>query len=127
MVRKIRVHRQSHTRRVNGRKVRVKASTFYTKDRGKKGKTPLKKRWSRKIKVQKLHKISGYKIAYPAKRRRRALVHEVIQRGGGKKGTRSTFRTLGYLKNINTGRKAKKTFKADANWVGRRYGYKIKK
>lgn len=127
MVRKLRVHRRAHTRRFRGRRVHVSSSTFYTKDRGKKGRTPLEKRWSRKVKISNLHKLTGYKIRYPAKRRRRVLVHEVIQRGGGRKATRSTFRTLGFQRNRNPSRKAKKIFKADANYIGKKYGFRIKK
>lgn len=103
-----------------------KKSSWKVKDRGKKGRTPKAEQWSRKIKIPAIHKISGYQTDYPSLRRQRALIHEVIQRGGGKKGTLSTFRTLNYLKNLSASRKADKVFKKDANYVGRKYGYKIK-
>lgn len=94
-------------------------------DRGAKGKTRKNRQWSKKIKIPKLHKIIGYGKDVPAKRRHGRLVHEVIQRGGGKKGTLSTFRTLGFLRNVNPDKETKKVFKTDANWLGRKYGYKI--
>lgn len=122
-MRMIKVRRRPYVR--EGR-IKVKGTVFKTPDRGKPFKTPLAKQWSRKVIVPPLHAIHGYKVAYPVMRRQRALTHEVIQRKGGRKGTLSTFRTLNYLRNLSADRKADAVFKQDANWVGRKYKYKVK-
>lgn len=122
-MRMIKVRRRPYVR--EGR-IKVKGTVFKTPDKGKIGRTTGVAAWSKKVVVPPLHAIHGYKVAYPAERRQRALTHEVIQRKGGRKGTLSTFRTLNYLRNLSADRKADAVFKQDANWVGRKYKYKVK-
>ena len=92
-------------------------------DRGKKGPTPESKKF---LKKGMLVKISGYHVKLAADRRHSRLVHAVISRGDGRKGTLSVFRELVALHNVNPDLHSKAIFKEDANWIGRKYGYHIK-
>ena len=107
----------SKTGRAHARKKR-----WPTKDRGKKGKTPKSKKW---LKKKMLVKISGYHIDLPVERRHSRLIHAMISRGGGRAGTRSVFRELVALHNVNPDAHAKAVFKEDANWVGKKYGFHL--
>lgn len=142
MVRKILVKRKGHYRRGHVKKVRrkkvlvkptmVKGSVYFTKDRGAPGKTHGSKAWSKKVKIPKSHEIVGYKIALPSKKRHTLLKSEVKERaksgaarfkklGKLKEGALSVKRYLGYQKNLNPSRKAKKTFGEDIKFVERKY------
>lgn len=93
-------------------------------DRGKPGKTRKSAQWSKDVKIPPMHKISGYGIDKADERRRGALVHEVIQRGGGRKGTVSTLRTLRFLMNLNPSTRSDKVMAKDYNYLAKKYHFK---
>ena len=71
------------------------------KDRGKHGKTPKGKQWSKNADSPASRKIVGYGIHESPADRLAALRKEIKQRGGGKKGAISTAKSLQMAVNIN--------------------------
>lgn len=102
----------------------MKKRMWLTKDRGRKGKTRLKARWSRKVHVPPQHKIVGYTTSAPLSKRLAALRKEVRQRGGGRKGVISTARTLQMITNLNPSRKSDRVMKKDIKRIAPTWGKK---
>lgn len=111
---------------------RARVPSWSTKDRGAKGRTPMHKRWSRKIHRKPSHKIVDYSIGLPMQKRRRLLRKEVKQRadygaarfkslGKMKEGALSTKRTLQSIVNVNPNRKSDKVMKKDIKFLERKF------
>ena len=136
MARKIYAHRRTPIWRHSGASkgwARARKDTWQVPDKGKTGRTPWKKQWSKDIKVRKSHKIEGYKISRPWKKRKAALNKEVNERakyGAARydsknkqeEGALSTKRTLQMIANKNPRREADRTLKKDIRYLERKYG-----
>lgn len=105
---------------------------WFVPDKGKKGKTKISARWSRKIKNKPSHKIVDYSIDLPQKKRRTLLRREVKERadygaarfkslGKMKEGGLSTKRTLQKIVNLNPNRRSDKIMKKDIKFLEQRY------
>lgn len=97
---KLRVHRKSYRR---GGK-RIKGSTYLTKDRGKRGRTPKSERWYETQVETEWHKELD-------KKTRRALALK-----GHKGDLLATARGLQALSNVTTDRETKAKARADAQY-----------
>lgn len=104
-------------RKAKGKVAHARKKTWLVKDRGKKGKTPTKEAWSKKLDIPKLHEIQGYEIKKSEKERFLALKKEINERGGGRKGARSTMRTLQMIKNINPSKKSDRIMQKDIDRI----------
>lgn len=111
---------------------RARLPSWSAKDRGKKGRTPIHKRWSRKIKRKPSHKIVDYSIDLPMRKRRSLLNKEAKQRadygaarfeslGKMKEGALSTKRTLQQVVNVNPSRKSDRIMKKDIKFLERKF------
>ena len=122
---KIKVRRKGYRRKgffihrfgkkIHIKATRVKPTTYKTKDRGARGKTPASKRWfhaKRKLKVGNRE----WKATHQAKSRRSVLSSLVKKRGYA-----TVIRELNVLRNVTTDRKTKQAAESDMKWLKKKY------
>lgn len=127
MTRKIQAKRHKmswHHKGAKGKVAKAKKIAWPVKDRGKKGKTPKDKQWSKKLDIPNSHKVEGYSIDKSPKARLVALRKEMSKRGGGKKGSISTARTLQMVVNLNPDKKSDKVMEGDIQKIAPGWGKK---
>ena len=102
---RLRIKRKGHTRKLkSGRTIRIKASGFFTEDKGKKGRTPKPERFF-KPRVK-----SGWRKSDPTRKRRATTLK------AHKQDKLATARSLQALSNVSTDRETKKLAKRDADF-----------
>lgn len=116
---KLRVTRKAHRRKPYRKRtgVRVKGSTvkkatYFTKDKGAPGRTPVARRWF----VAEKGALKGWKAEMPATKRR-TILNRMVRTDS----YATTIRRLNALKNVSTSRKADASASADMAYLRNKY------
>lgn len=101
---KLRIKRKAFSIRRAGKKIKVKATSFFVRDRGKPGRTPRRKRWF-KPSIE-----TGWSKELPMNVRRAKTLK-------AHKGDRlATARSLNALANVTTDKRTEQLARADARY-----------
>jgi len=108
-MRRLRIDRKAFSIRRAGKKIKVKATSFFIKDRGEPGRTPRRKRWF-KPSIE-----TGWSKDLPMNARRAKTLR-------AHKGDKlATARSLNALANVTTDKRTKQLARADAQHFFREY------
>ena len=108
---RIKVTRKGYTRKDG---TRVKATTYYTKDKGKKGRTPKSKRWA------KFETETGWKKSQKTSTRRSKMLASTDKRLSMHDRYVQAGRKLNQLANVTTDKPTEKKARSDANYFFRK-------
>jgi len=106
---KLRITRKGFSFKRAGKRIKVKATSFFVKDRGKPGRTPKRKRWFRPS-IE-----TGWSKDLPMNLRRARTLR------AHKQDKLATARSLNALANVTTDKRTERLARADAKYFFREH------